>query len=299
MPRILLIGKKGQLGSQLEPLLAPLGDLIALERSQLDLSEPDTIREYMRLIRPDLVINAGAYTAVDKAEEEPVLAQKVNALAPAILAEELKKTNGMLIHYSTDYVFNGDKHAPYTEDDEPSPLNRYGQSKLEGEQAIQAVDGAYLILRTSWIYGLRGQNFLMTIKNLLEEKKEVAVVDDQIGVPNDSSTLALATVQLVEKVLRKVSHWSDYKQLYHLSAKGATSWFGFAEEILKIMRSNHPNKLWASLKPVATEAYPSFAQRPAYSVLSTTELQKDFGIALPPWQASLASLLKAKKGPLH
>ena len=224
-PRILLTGKNGQVGWELQRTLAPLGEVVVLDRRQLDLSDPDQIRERVREISPDLIVNAAAYTAVDRAEAEPEPAMAVNGTAPGLLAEEAKRIGAAIIHYSTDYVFDGAKTTPYTEEDAPNPLNVYGRTKLAGEQAVQAAGVPHLILRTSWVYGMRGKNFLLTILRLAREREELKIVDDQIGAPTWSRTIAEATAQILTSGAWPVSGASG---IYHLTASGSTSWYGFA-----------------------------------------------------------------------
>jgi len=230
--KILVTGSKGQVGSELCRSLPTLGEVVALDRTGMDLSRSDEVRHVLRELRPDVVVNAAAYAAVDQAETEPQLARLVNALAPAAMAEELRRTGSWLVHYSTDYVFDGKKPTPYTEDDEPFPLNVYGASKLEGERAIQAIGGRHLILRTGWVYGLRGNNFLLTMLRLFEERDELKIVDDQLGAPTWSRWLAQSTAEVIRQCCGTVDRSeSDRSGIYHMTAGGRTSWFGFASAI--------------------------------------------------------------------
>jgi dTDP-4-dehydrorhamnose reductase len=283
-PTILVIGARGQLGFELARLLPAHGEVTALDRSELDLGDPDAIRETLRALRPVLAVNAAAYTAVDQAEREPERAEAINARAPAILAEEAKRLNALLVHYSTDYVFDGAAAVPYPEDAPTNPLSVYGASKLRGEQAIVASGCRYLVLRTSWVYGLRGRNFLLTIRRLATERDQVRVVADQIGVPNWSRALAEATATLVS---RGMDVLAERAGLYHLSARGTTSWFEFARAIVGEVES--PRVL-----PITTAEYPTVAQRPPYAVLATEKLERVFGVSLPDWQEMLARCLASE-----
>ncbi|MBK9117879.1 MAG: dTDP-4-dehydrorhamnose reductase [Betaproteobacteria bacterium] len=281
--RILLTGAQGQVGHELARLLRAHGDVRATDRATLDLADPDAIVAAMRAARPQLVVNAGAYTAVDLAERERDLAFAVNARAPQVLAEEAKRAGALLIHYSTDYVFDGEATAPYAEGAPTGPLNAYGASKLEGEQAIAATGAHALVLRTSWVYGTRGKNFLLTILRLAAERDELTIVADQTGTPNWSRTLAQATSALVARGLPDLVERAG---LYHLSSTGATTWHGFATAI--VGGGGRPRVV-----PIATADYPTPARRPAYGVLATDRFRAAFGFALPPWDEALAACLAA------
>jgi len=283
--KILIIGANGQVGWELQRTLAPLGEVVALGHAALDLANPDAIRQALRQTAPDLIVNAAAYTAVDRAEQEHALAQAVNGVAPGVLAEEAKHLDATLVHYSTDYIFDGAKGSPYTEIDAPNPLSVYGATKLLGEKAVAAVGCPHLILRTSWVYGVRGKNFLLTIQRLARERDELRVVDDQLGAPTWSRMIAESTAAILSQCLHKGSVASvlrDKGGLYHLTAAGQTSWFGFASEIVK--HTDKPPRMI----PISTAEYPLPAPRPAYSVMSSSKLTRTFGIALPDWKASLA-----------
>lgn len=285
-PTILLLGKNGQVGWELQRTLAPLGQVIALDQSDLDLTKPEQIRAKVREIKPNLIVNAAAYTAVDRAEEEPELAMAINGIAPGILAEEAKELGATLVHYSTDYVFDGTKKEPYTEEDEPNPINVYGKTKLAGERAIQAVDGNYLIFRTSWVYGMRGNNFLLTIMRLANERDELRIVDDQIGAPTWCRMLAEATALILA---RGEDGLTDKWGLYHMTAVGQTSWYGFAKEILShIMIDGGDNCL---LVPIASRDYITLAKRPSNSVLSNHNLLEKFHLSMPTWESQVSSAL--------
>lgn len=280
-PRILVTGAQGQVGFELARLLPVHGDVIALDRKGLDLADPDAIRATVRAIAPDLVVNAGAYTAVDLAEKERDAAFAINARAPEVLAEETRRAGALLIHYSTDYVFDGTARAPYREDAPVAPLNVYGASKLAGEQAIAAAGAHALTLRTSWVYGLRGRNFLVTIRRLASERPELRIVADQTGTPNWAVALARATAGLVALGLPALK---DRAGLYHFSATGATTWHGFAQAIV----GSGPAPV---VTPITTAEFPTPARRPAYGVLDTTLFRATFGFGLPAWPESLAACL--------
>jgi dTDP-4-dehydrorhamnose reductase len=280
-PTILVTGASGQLGGELASALNAYGSVVATDRSALDLADPDRIVAVMRQLRPALVVNAAAYTAVDRAESEPALAFAINARAPAILAEEARRAGALLVHYSTDYVFDGSATAPYAEEAPACPLNVYGQSKHEGELAIAASGAHALVFRTSWVYAAHGRNFLLTMRRLATERDEIAVVADQIGTPNWSRTLAQATATLVA---RGLPYLAERTGLYHMSAHGATSWHGFARAIFG---DREP----PFVRAIATAEYPTPARRPLYGVLSTRRFQATFGDGLPPWRDALAACL--------
>ena len=284
--KILITGQHGQVSRELQQRLPSLGELIVLGREQLDLANPDQIRQQVRAHRPDLIINAAAHTAVDQAESEPDLAFAINAIAPGILAEEAKTLGIPLIHYSTDYVFDGSKPAPYAESDTPSPLGVYGQSKLAGEQAIAAVGGEYLILRTSWVYSSHGKNFLLTMQRLLQEKPHLRIVADQIGAPTWAGSIANSTRALIERwQAGEPGPWG----VYHLTARGETSWFGFAEAIGEHLRKQ--GKACAELAPIPSSAYPTPAKRPLNSRLDCSRLQQQWHVSQPAWQDALRECL--------
>ncbi|WP_416740483.1 dTDP-4-dehydrorhamnose reductase [Pseudomonas sp. NFX71] len=284
--RILISGQHGQVSSELQKRLTVLGELVVPGRDQLDLAQPEQIRQQVRRVRPDLIINAAAYTAVDKAESEKAAAFSVNAEAPGILAEEAAALGIPLIHYSTDYVFDGSKTAPYNEADEPHPLGVYGKSKLAGEQAITAVKGKHLILRTSWVYSTHGRNFLLTMQRLLQEKPELRIVADQIGAPTWAGTIANSTLALIERwQAGETGAWGTY----HLTAQGETSWFGFAQAIGEALREQ--GKPCANLLPITTSDYPTPASRPLNSRLDCSRLQREWGVSQPDWQTALRECL--------
>ncbi len=286
-PTILVTGAAGQLGFELVRRLAPHGDVVAADRARLDLAEPDAVVAAVRGARPALIVNAAAYTAVDLAEKESELAAAVNARAPGVLAEEAKRAGAVLIHYSTDYVFDGTRTTPYTEDAATSPQNVYGATKLEGERAIAAIGGAALVFRTSWVYGRRGKNFLRTIERLAAERDELRIVADQVGVPNWCRTLAEATERVVAAGLPSLA---ERKGLYHLSSGGRASWYEFARAI--VGSAPRPRVV-----PITTAEYPLPARRPAFAVLATSRFETTFGFALPEWRAELSRCLAAPADP--
>jgi dTDP-4-dehydrorhamnose reductase len=286
-PSILLTGAGGQLGAELVRVLRGQGDVVATDRAALDLCDPDAIVAAVRGVRPALIVNAAAYTAVDLAEQETAPAHAVNARAPGILAEEAKRQGAVLIHYSTDYVFDGARGTPYPEDAPANPQNVYGASKLEGERAIAAIGGHALVLRTSWVYGHSGSNFLVTIRRLAAERDELRIVADQVGVPNWTGTLAAATARIVASGLGTLA---GRPGLYHLSSTGAASWYDFACAIV----GDVPRP---RVVPITTAEYPRPARRPAYGVLATAKFEEVFGFALPDWREALKACVAAPPVP--
>lgn len=286
---ILLTGPNGQVGWELQRTLAPLGPVVAVGRDRLDLASPDSIRAAIRDIEPGLVVNAAAYTAVDRAEEEQTLAMAVNGEAPGILAEEAKRAGVALIHYSTDYVFDGTASRPYRETDPANPVSTYGRGKLAGEQAVAAVGGAYLILRTAWVYSLRGGNFLLTMRRLAGERAELRVVDDQHGSPTWARAIAEATALILAQcgAADGPGELTERGGLYHLTAAGETTWHGFAEAIVGSMRAAGEPVACKRVLPIPTADYPTPARRPASSVLDCGKLESAFGIRLPDWEDQL------------
>jgi len=290
--RILLTGKTGQVGYELERSLHGLGEIIAVDRSQMDLSDLDQVRDVVRTVKPTLIINPAAYTAVDKAESEPELAMRINGEAPGVMAEEAKKIGAAIIHYSTDYVFDGSKDTPYLETDATCPINVYGSTKLVGEQAIQAVGIPHLILRTSWVYGMRGKNFLLTMLRLAQERDELRIVADQHGSPTWCGTIADSTAAVVAKSISAPDRndWMrEHSGIYHLTCQGQTTWYGFTKAILDATISDKK----PVLVPISTQEYPLPAKRPAYSVMSGEKFIRDF-LDLPSWENALASCLQKK-----
>lgn len=290
--KILLIGREGQLAFELRRTLACLGHVIALDRRSkpaLDLMDADSIRFAVAQIQPDLIVNGAAYTAVDRAEQESELAHRINAIAPGILAESAVEGGAGLVHYSTDYVFSGEATAPYKEDHETAPRSVYGKTKLSGEQAIQQVGPAHLILRTAWVYGRRGHNFLLTMLRLMEERERLNVVHDQVGAPTWSRLIAEASALMVARCLENGRFRPKERGgIYHLTCGGETSWYGFAVKIRKLAQAQgllSPHS--AEIKAIPSQEYPTPAKRPAYSVLSNEKLYKAFTLRLPDWEEAL------------
>ena len=293
--KILLTGKDGQVGWELQRTFATLGDVSAVGRERMDLADPGSIRRIIRDVKPDLIINAAAYTAVDKAESEPDLAMAINGLAPGIMAEEAKRLGAALIHYSTDYVFDGTKAELYAEDDVPNPINVYGKTKLAGERAIQAVGVPHLIFRTSWVYGIRGKNFMLTILRLAKERSELRIVDDQFGTPTWSRMIAEATAQIVAKAKGSAGldlAWLREKSgVYHATASGRTSWCDFARAILDETR-HAPDVMCRKVTAIDTADYPLPACRPMNSCMANHKLLASTGISLGRWEQGLRLCLE-------
>ena len=279
--RILITGKNGQVGSEFSRLYHPPGDVVAAGRAECDLSSEQSIRDLVRRVEPAVIVNAGAYTAVDQAEVERDLCYAVNAVAPRILAEEAARLGALLIHYSTDYVFNGEKPEPYLETDPIDPVSVYGASKAAGEAAIAETEARYLVLRTSWVYSAHGKNFLRTMLRLGAERSELRVVDDQVGAPTSAAAIATATAQLVEQYA--TSGAALPVGIYHMTAGGSTSWCGFARAIFDAGVLSVSPRVHA----IPSSAYPTPAKRPANSVLCNDKFAQTFGFRLPPWQQQL------------
>lgn len=285
--RILILGAAGQVGRELQRSFAGAGEIQASTREQCNLADPEQIRAVVREFGPDVILNAAAYTAVDRAETEREQATAINAVAPGILAEEARECGALLVHYSTDYVFDGTKAGPWLETDEPNPLSHYGATKLAGEQAIARVGGRYLIFRTSWVYGPHGSNFLLTMLRLGRERERLTVVDDQTGAPTTSAAIAGATCAVVEGVQAgRYGTREDWAGLYQMTCGGSTTWFGFASEIFARADSRLGLKA-PKLVPIATAQWPTPATRPRNSVLDNCKLQKMFGVELPDWRPEL------------
>ena len=286
--KILLTGCTGQVGWELVRSLMPLGEVIAADRSQADLARLDDLRNFVRRVDADVIVNAGAYTAVDRAEEQEELATRINGQAPAILAEEAARRGALLIHYSTDYVFDGTKREAYTERDIPNPVNAYGRSKLMGEKAIQAAGADYLILRTSWVYAARGQNFLRTVMRLAGEQEELNIVADQLGAPTWARLIAETTSHVLRQSQFERSIDRFTSDTFHRTAGGETSWQGFACAIVDAVRRQNESALKVvRIKPTRTVDYPAPARRPLNSRLSTARLSKRFGLEMPSWKHAL------------
>lgn len=292
MRRILVIGQSGQVGWELCRTLQSFGEVVEADfghaNNPVDLSDHVSIRKLVETVDPQVIINAAAYTAVDKAETDYDAAMAINGTAPGILAEETKKRNALLVHYSTDYVFNGKHNKPYKEDDVTDPRSVYGETKLAGDQAIRQVGGKHLIFRTSWVYGLRGANFLLTMRRLAAERDEMRVVSDQTGAPTWSRSIAEASAQVLAQYLSPLQkeEQSNLNGIYNLTCGGATTWYDFACAIVK-HENNAPRMI-----PIPTEEYPAPAPRPMYSVLAHEKLEDTFGLRLPDWDRALALCLE-------
>jgi dTDP-4-dehydrorhamnose reductase len=285
--RILIVGAYGQVGRELLRSFAGAGEIISRDRDTVDLAAPDQVRAMVRDSAPGVILNAAAYTAVDRAESEPEAAIAVNAHASGILAEEALRAGALLVHYSTDYVFDGSKAAPWVESDAPNPLNVYGASKLAGEEAIQQAGGKFLIFRTSWVYGPHGQNFLLTMLRLGRERESLQIVDDQFGAPTSSIELADATRAIVGGILAgQFGAPSNWAGLYHMTCAGSVSWCGFARAIFARADTLLHGKV-PQVRPIASAEYPTPAKRPRNSLLSNEKLHTRFGVRLAPWEAAL------------
>ena len=290
-PRILIVGNAGQLGRELEKIFVGFGSIYGVDRESVDLADPAQTRELVRRTAPDVILNAAAYTAVDRAESERDLAYAINEGAPRVLAEEALRRDALFVHYSTDYVFDGGKSSPWVETDAPNPLSVYGASKLAGELAVENIGGKFLIFRTSWVYGPHGNNFLLTMLRLARERDRLSIVDDQIGAPTTSIELARATHAIVTGILAgRFGAPQDWAGLYHMTCSGSVSWFGFAQAIFaraaELLAIKPP-----ALTPIATKDYPTPAARPRNSVLSNAKLQARFGVELAPWESALDETL--------
>lgn len=300
--RILLTGKTGQIGAELQPLLSYMGEVIAPDRQQLDLLKPGDIRRVIQEVRPHLIVNAAAYTAVDQAETDAVTAHVINAEAPALMADEARSIGAVLLHYSTDYVFDGSKASPYDESDAPNPVNVYGRTKLEGEEGIRESGVPHLIFRTSWVYSTRGRNFLLSILRLATQQTELRVVSDQVGAPTWSRAVASATSTILAKLCGRgtgVASLAEASGTYHMTAAGETNWCEFAKAILEEALGMSPHVPWFKAAtngrllmarrviPISAPEYPASAVRPRYSVLSNARLAQTFACALPDWRAQV------------
>ena len=298
-PTFLVTGGTGQIGHELVRELAPLGRVVAPPRAELDVGDAADVRSYVRALRPTVIVNAAAYTAVEHAEADQERCHAVNAVAPGVLAEEATSLGAALVHYSTDYVFDGAKGAPYAEDDAPNPLQAYGKTKLLGEQAVRTAGGSYVILRTSWVYGMRGRNFLRTMLRLARVERELRVVDDPGGAPTWSRMVAAATAQILASASREAAGGDRLASLhgvYHLTAAGATSWYDFARAILDADPARVEQRC-GPVRAVSTAAYGSTTVRPAYSVLDGARTAATFGIRLPEWRAQLQLALEDAAAP--
>ncbi len=277
--KILIIGRRGQVGWELRRTLAPLGDIVAVDHPDIDLSNPESLRPLVREVRPDLLVNAAAYTAVDKAEDEADLCRRINSDAPRILAEEAARLGAHLVHFSTDYVYDGRKEGRWTESDATNPLSVYGATKLEGDLAIAATGVQHLIFRLQWVWGTRGGNFVRTMLKLARERKELKIIDDQVGAPTWSRHIA-------ETTSAAIARWEKQSGVYHLAASGETSWHGFAQAIFA-EDPRREEQILERVDPIPTSAYPTKAERPLNSRLDQSKLLSDFGLRLPDWRSAL------------
>lgn len=288
MKRFLILGSNGQLGTELQRAFQGAGHIIALGRESCDLSDASSIRSAIQNARPDVILNAAAYTAVDRAESEPELAMRINGDAPGILAEEAKKTRALLVHYSTDYVFDGSKTEPWVEEDPVFPLNIYGATKLAGEHNIRQAGDRYLIFRTSWVFSPHGNNFLRTMLYLGQERDHLRIVNDQKGAPTSALALAVAARRILERSPEPAVG------IYHMSCAGETTWAGFAQAIFAKARAEKP---WAAVTGIPASEYPTAAVRPANSVLSNRKLKAAFDVELPAWETALDESLRTISAP--
>jgi dTDP-4-dehydrorhamnose reductase len=294
-PRLLIFGASGQVGVELQRSLAGVAEIVAPSRDAGDLTQPGQMRAIVRTAAPDVIINAAAYTAVDRAESEPNLARSINAVAPGVLAEEALRLGALLVHYSTDYVFDGSKTGSWLETDATNPLNVYGETKLAGEQAVQQVGGRFLIFRTSWVYGPHGKNFLFSMLRLGRERDRLTIVDDQIGAPTTSGELANATRDIVMSVLREnPDSVAPFSGVYHMSCTGSVSWCGFARAIFSragaLLDGRNPEVV-----AISSSEYPTPAKRPRNSVMSNEKLNARFGISLASWETALDHTMERLK----
>jgi len=294
MHRILLLGRHGQVGTELAKVLKTLGDVTALGREQADFSQPASLRNVVLVHRPDIIVNAAAYTAVDRAESEPALAQAVNTDSPGVLAQAARDIDALLVHYSTDYVFNGLKQGPYVEDDATDPQGVYGRSKRDGETAVLASGARHLILRTSWVYAAHGHNFVRTMLRLARERETLRVVADQIGAPTGAATIADITVQCLARLADGTVDAAAVSGTYHLTASGATSWHGLATAVVEQARATLAADALAmrDIQAITTAEYPLPAPRPANSRMCCDKLQERFGVTLPAWQNEVARVVQ-------
>lgn len=292
---ILLLGKDGQVGWQLQRSLAPHGAVVACGRGECDMSDLDQLRSLVRQVKPKIIVNAAAYTAVDRAESEPLLAARINAEAPALLAAEAAQLDALLIHYSTDYVYDGKKATPYIESDPTAPQSVYGRTKLAGEEAIRAAGGRSLIFRTSWVFGARGENFVKTILRLARQKEALSVVDDQVGAPTPAALIATVTGLVLAMERCGAQPKKGKNQIYHLAASGFVSWHQFARTIVDLANTTPGFDLRLKSENIAaipTSGYPTPAVRPANSRLDCSRLESDFGLQMPDWQSYLARMMQ-------
>jgi dTDP-4-dehydrorhamnose reductase len=296
---ILLTGATGQVGGELAPLLQEFGSVVAPSRTELDLADADSIREVVRRLRPQWIVNPAAYTAVDRAESDADTAFALNRDAVRVLGEEAVRAGSVVVHFSTDYVFNGEGSTPWREGDPTAPLGVYGASKLAGEEALRATGAAHFIFRTSWVYGASGKNFLKTILQAAREREQLKIVDDQHGAPTWSRDLAYLVVHAMQRVRAHAAQTGQTPSqaaqqlggVYHAAGGGETTWFGFAQYFLGLAKERQPERRWAKLAPVTSADFPTAARRPGNSRLSGEKLGRDLGFQMPPWQVSTAAVV--------
>ena len=289
--RILVTGADGQVGWELRRSLGSLGQVTALDREAFDLTQPDRMRQVVRDLRPAVLVNAAAYTAVDRAESEPRLALDINGVAPGVMAEEMTRLGGLMVHYSTDYVFDGAGQRPWTEDDTPNPLGVYGRSKLAGEQAVATAGATHVVIRTSWVYGRRGSNFVRTVIRLALERDELRIVADQTGVPTWCRDLADWTAMIVARLSPSTAASPDERGIFHLVSAGTTTWHGLAEAVVRLA-PELAHRRHVVVVPIGTEDYPLPAKRPAWSVLGCHRAERVFGIRPAHWEQALTRCLE-------
>jgi len=287
---ILIFGKAGQVGWELRRTMAPLGHVVAVDYPEVDFTSPATLAEVVHRVRPSIILNASAYTAVDKAEAEADRCQRINGDAPGVLAELAKRQGALLVHYSTDYVFDGGKQQPYVEEDPANPLGVYGRTKWAGDQAVMAAAGEHLIFRLCWVYGTRGSNFLLTMMRLAKEREALRVVRDQVGCPTWSRLIAEATAFTAKEWMNGRDR-ERFGGVYHLASSNSTSWHGFASAIVEQVPPEI--RKCRKVEPISTAEYPTPARRPAFSVLDCGKLQRAFGLSLPSWEESLGLAVEA------
>lgn len=289
LPKILLFGRIGQVGWELRRTLAPMSQLVGVDYPDVDFTMPDTIRRAITDASPDIIINAAAFTAVDKAETETALANKINAAAPVVMAEEARRRGALLVHYSTDYVFDGTKNTPYVETDPPNPLSAYGRGKLAADEAIRQSGCDHLIFRLCWVYGARGANFMLTMQRLAREREKLRVVADQVGCPTWSRLIAETTAHAL-RFVRSPDEAHSLSGTYHLASSGHTSWHGFATAIIELLPPEA--RKCREVEAITSAEYPTTTRRPAYSVLSCAKLEQTFGLRLPDWRESLCQVVE-------
>jgi dTDP-4-dehydrorhamnose reductase len=289
-PRILIIGKNGQVGYELCRTLAPVGQVTAIDFPEIDLTRPESIRDWIARTAPAVIVNAAAYTAVDKAETETERCRQINSVAPGLIAQAARETGALVVHYSTDYVYEGTKQSAYVEEDAPNPLSSYGRSKLDGDLAVISSGADHLIFRLCWVYGGRGQNFMLTMMRLAREREKLRVVSDQFGAPTWSRMIAETTALALCRVLASPDR-ARFNGVYHLAASGHTSWQGFASAIIDLMPA--AERKCSVVEPIPTSEYPLPAKRPARSIMSCAKLARTFGLQLPDWHDSLKAVLES------